>query len=103
MNMTTVAVLAAVCLAASAAAHGPSNARWLTVRGGAARDAPLSRLARARQIADAEQAVEDYNAEQKFAGSFHRRMVVMPLTEQFEVPPGQFGHGKMEAGDKVLP
>ena len=95
---------AVALLVAGARARGVP--RGLAARGGSARavdpgDLSRGRLGRARALADAEQAVEDYNAAQKFAGSFHRRMIVIPLNEQFDVPAGQFGHGKMEEGDKV--
>jgi len=49
-------------------------------------------VARAR----AEQAIEDYNSLQRCEGSLHRRFICLPLTDHFDPPPGQQGHGKLQ-------
>jgi len=51
--------------------------------------------------AAAEQEIEDYNAFQRGEGSLHRRMICLPLTEHFDPPPGQQGHGKLQVSDRI--
>ena len=51
--------------------------------------------------AEAEQAIEDYNSFQRGEGSLHRRVICLPLTEHFDPPPGQQGHGKLQVSDRV--
>ena len=55
----------------------------------------------ANKRAELEQRVEDYNALQKASGSFHRAVLVLPLTSDFDPPPGQPGHGKVQFSDRV--
>lgn len=53
------------------------------------------------RLALLEQRIEDYNAAQRASGAFHRALIVLPLTEKFDPPPGSPGHGKLQFCDKV--
>ncbi|KAJ8608246.1 hypothetical protein CTAYLR_009475 [Chrysophaeum taylorii] len=55
----------------------------------------------ARERAELEQQLEDYNAIQRASGAFHRALLVLPLNEKFDPPPGSPGHGKLQFSDKV--
>ena len=48
-------------------------------------------LEQASRRARLEQRVEDYNALQKASGTFHRAVLVLPLTPEFDPPRGQPG------------
>ena len=48
-------------------------------------------LEQAARRARLEQRVEDYNALQKASGTFHRAVLVLPLTPEFDPPRGQPG------------
>lgn len=56
----------------------------------------LVRRCQALERARGEQDIEDYNALQRLEGSLHRRVIVLPLTDHFDPPPGIQGHGKLQ-------
>ena len=58
-------------------------------------------LEQASRRARLEQRVEDYNALQKASGTFHRAVLVLPLTPEFDPPRGQPGHGRVQFSDRV--
>ena len=58
-------------------------------------------LEQAARRALLEQRVEDYNALQKASGTFHRAVLVLPLTPEFDPPRGQPGHGRVQFSDRV--
>ena len=58
-------------------------------------------LEQAARRARLEQRVEDYNALQKASGTFHRAVLVLPLTPEFDPPRGQPGHGRVQFSDRV--
>lgn len=61
----------------------------------------------AKELAELEQQVEDYNAEWiACSGSTaqavrRRRLIVLPLDESFDPPMGAFSHGHVQTGDKM--
>lgn len=62
----------------------------------------------AKNLAELEQAVEDYNAEEivaiatdPTAAICYRRLIVLPLDERFDPPAGVFSHGHVQTGDKM--
>ena len=59
------------------------------------------RTSRPARRARLEQRVEDYNALQKASGTFHRAVLVLPLTPEFDPPRGQPGHGRVQFSDRV--
>lgn len=48
-----------------------------------------------------EQEIEDYNAPLRFANQLRRRVFVLPLDANFEVPATDFSHGRLQHGDKI--
>jgi len=76
---------------------------WVTKRLEAAAKAfgCASGLRKAQARAALEQRVEDYNALQKASGAFHRAVLVLPLTAEFDPPRGQPGHGRVQFSDRV--
>lgn len=76
---------------------------WLTAKleQAAAALGKSSGLEKASRRARLEQRVEDYNALQKSAGTFHRAVLVLPLTPEFDPPRGQPGHGRVQFSDRV--
>jgi len=56
---------------------------------------------RAIERAQIEQEVEDHNALSKLDNTLDRRYIVMPMTDAFDPPPGTFGRGHIQLGDKV--
>jgi hypothetical protein len=66
------------------------------------------RWAKAAELADLEQSVEDYNAEWIAASrsaaeaTRHRRLIALPLDDRlFDPPMGMFSHGHVQTGDKM--
>ena len=62
----------------------------------------------AQNLAQLEQAVEDYNAAEIIAPAMDvammtrsRRLIVLPLDERFDPPMGVFSHGHVQTGDKM--
>jgi hypothetical protein len=56
---------------------------------------------RAIELARLEQELEDLNVMYKYDGRLERVLLVMPLTEQFDPPMGQFGQGHVQTSDRV--
>ena len=96
---TLLSLLVATTLPPSSGAAGrlPSSAVFRVARGGASKSTS-EKVAQAMERAAFEQEIEDYNAFQRGEGSLHRRMVCLPLTDNFDPPPGQQGHGKLQVG-----
>jgi hypothetical protein len=67
-----------------------------------------NRIQKAKELAALEQMVEDYNAEwiarssSKSEAFSKRRLICLPLDERFDPPMGQFSHGHVQTGDKML-
>lgn len=61
----------------------------------------------AKDFALLEQSVEDYNADvvatapDVISSLAKRRLIVLPLDERFEPPPGMFSNGHVQTGDKM--
>lgn len=62
---------------------------------------------KAHDLALLEQSVEDYNAEivatasSEVAALSSRLLIVLPLDDRFDPPPGVFSHGHIQTGDKM--
>lgn len=93
-----LSLLVATTLPSSSGAAGrlPISAVLRVARGGATSKSTSEKISQAMERAAFEQEIEDYNAFQRGEGSLHRRMVCLPLTDNFDPPPGQQGHGKLQ-------
>jgi len=66
-----------------------------------------SKWEKAHDLALLEQSVEDYNAEivatanNEIIALSSRLLIVLPLDEKFDPPPGVFSHGHVQTGDKM--
>ena len=67
-----------------------AGVEWVTekLEAAAAALGKASGLEKASRRARLEQRVEDYNALQKASGTFHRAVLVLPLTPEFDPPRG---------------
>eukprot|EP00613_Pedinella_sp_CCMP2098_P034771 CAMPEP_0171736526 /NCGR_PEP_ID=MMETSP0991-20121206/32311_1 /TAXON_ID=483369 /ORGANISM="non described non described, Strain CCMP2098" /LENGTH=330 /DNA_ID=CAMNT_0012333211 /DNA_START=17 /DNA_END=1009 /DNA_ORIENTATION=+ len=83
----------ALLLAGVSRAKNPTVKRPLLTR--------QQKIEHALTRANHEQETEDYNSFQRCEGSLHRRVICLPLTEHFDPPPGQQGHGKLQVSDRV--
>ena len=71
-------------------------------------NAVLTKWNNAQNLAQLEQAVEDYNAAEIIAPASNiatmtrsRRLIVLPLDQRFDPPVGVFSHGHVQTGDKM--
>ncbi len=68
-------------------------------------DSPTKALSegvpKAIELAILEQEIEDLNAMSKYDRRIERVLIVMPLTEQFDPPVGQFGQGHVQLSDRA--
>ena len=80
-----------------------AGVQWVTekLEAAAAALGKSTGLEQAARRARLEQRVEDYNALQKASGTFHRAVLVLPLTPEFDPPRGQPGHGRVQFSDRV--
>lgn len=80
---------------------------WMTRGWQTAQSLAYNRWQAATALADQEQAVNDYNTEwiatspDSKQANAHRRLIVLPLTEAFDPPVGQFSGGHVQTGDKM--
>lgn len=85
----------------------PSNLEPISLKSGLIK-AITTKWKNANFLAELEQAVEDYNAEEIVASApdpttavSYRRLIVLPLDERFDPPAGVFSHGHVQTGDKM--
>ncbi len=68
-------------------------------------DSPIKALSegvpKAIELANLEQELENVNVMHKYDRRIERVLMVMPLTEQFDPPVGQFGQGHVQFSDRA--
>ncbi len=92
--------------AAAWGGRGVPNAETLArSAAGKLADSPIKALSegvpKAIELANLEQEIEDLNVMNKYDRRIERVLIVMPLTEQFDPPVGQFGQGHVQFSDRA--
>jgi len=106
LTLSIILAHASVESSASTYQFKPSAQEVISERG--LLDAIITKWNNAQNLAQLEQAVEDYNAAEIIAPAIDvatmtrsRRLIVLPLDERFNPPVGVFSHGHVQTGDKM--